>query len=528
MGVLAALCAPAAASAQFDVQSVTPWLSGTGYATNASVTAWSPNGTTVYFNSNASGTWAGYSASPNGTNIVPVTAFSGAGGIIDVSPSGQYLLEDGPEAGTSGSEPGLGTNADVYLESANRSATWDLTNIAAAGNPLSKALGQPVIGTMWPRFDHTGNQVVFSAMLNTNNTIGSWALVVATVTWTNGTPSLTHFQFPLEGDAIPTGGGTPATFFEPYGFTPNNQGIVFASDLNPASSTDAPWYNSQIYTVNLSGTGLTRISTQDPTFPDTAFFNDYDEFAYFTPDDSTILYGSNYQGDNGLMDLWEANPTGTDPQQLTYFGPSWDSTLPEYISPFSGSAGSVGSLAFNPDNSDQFLLSVEHLAVLAQNDYYGSYLVTLAQASAGGLNETFYPNLYGTNPLSTTSVSSPSEPFKWVTAPAAGLANAGPYRVSWTGTLTPRVTGTYEMCTIADGGMQVLLNGVKVVNGWNGDEAKQVCAQVPLTAGTVESIEVDYWHWDLLGTAAYGFGELTWELPGQTTQSIIPLADLQP
>ena len=129
---------------------------------------------------------------------------------------------------------------------------------------------------MWARFDRTGNEIVWASMTAPSvGNLGYWELNVANITWTNGAPSLTDVRVIR-----------PATnlFMEPYGFTPDDQHIIFASDYGQAS-----WMDSQIDTIDVDGTGFTRLSNDGGT--DGAFTN-YHEFAYYMPGDNRIMYGS--------------------------------------------------------------------------------------------------------------------------------------------------------------------------------------------------------------------------------------------
>jgi hypothetical protein len=298
------LCTAAASASTADaaapvVQSTSVWKQ------NAAPVGWSSSLNRVVYNSMGSdGMFDAYSANPDGSNPQCLTCttptFSGVGastnrGASDVSPDGNYMLvevEGTPHAGAVGAQwtqPGKGGANDIWLERTDGSASWRLTNGSASGDYS--------FGTMWARFDRTGNKIVWASMTSPAvANLGYWELNVANITWANGVPSLTDVRVIR-----------PATnvFMEPYGFTPDDQHVIFASDYGQAS-----WMDSQIDTIDVDGTGLTQLSNDGGT---NGAFTNYHEFASYMPGDNRIMYGSTVGSPDRALDFWTMAPDGSSP-----------------------------------------------------------------------------------------------------------------------------------------------------------------------------------------------------------------------
>ncbi len=503
--ILAAACLAAAACATaltpgaladgLQVQSATPWMQ------NAAPMGWSASLNRVIYNSvGANGMFNAYSANPDGGNPTCLTctvpSFPGLGaatnrGATDVSPDGRYMLlsVERPHPGQIGAawtQPGKGADDDVWLATTDGTQAWPLTNIDAPS--------QQAYGTMWARFDRTGNEIVWASMYAPAVfNLGFWQLKVADIVWTNGVPSLADIR---------TIEPSPGQFYEPYGFSPDDSHIIFASSVNMPS-----WTDNEIDTININGTGLTQLSP--PNAPG-QILGDYDEFAFYTPDGNWIVYGSTHDTLSGGMDYWIMHPDGSDAQRLTYFNAPWNTESMGYTV--------VGGLAFNPDNPDQFIADV---ANNSNADPINAEEITLApQSTSNALTEQLYAN-ENFGQLVSTTTGDPAAGFEADGSPAPGMPSTG-YSIRWSGTVTPPASGTYQFCIVAEYSAELYVDGSLVVNGMY-SYGQRRCAAVAETAGMPTSIVMDYIHGT--GTA---WAQLSWIPPGATAAGPVTASLLSP
>ncbi len=320
------------------VASVIPWK------TQAAPVAW-VDGRIYYNQRGESGLFNGWSANPDGSEAVCVTCDgvypSGTQhGIADASPDGKYLLATIERAnhppvavGTPEAAPGDGAFNDLWLQTADGSHAWQLTNEQTSG---TSAL-------IWPRFDSTGTRVIWSEQWQWGVPFGGWRMHVAQITWSGGVPSLTDEQT-LQSTGL----------LEPYGFTPDGSHVLFAAD----ALAGTPWDDLQIMTMpaDLSGTA-TRLSPEDE--PDTGLFSNYNEFAFTMPGSGQIIFARSVGAYYESMEYWTMNANGSDPRQLTWLSAPWSSQYQGYPS-------LATTLAFDPSNPNVFVAAIE-------TDYHGDY-----------------------------------------------------------------------------------------------------------------------------------------------------------
>jgi len=275
-----------------------------------------------------------------------VPSFPGVGaatnrGASDVSPNGRYALlvvEQGAHPGTIGgsaTQPGKGLFNDIWLETIDGTRAWRLTDIPTSG----------AAGIIWPRFDRTGDEIVWSQMyggIGFSHPLGEWALKVARIKWTRGTPRLVDVR---------TFDPQPGKFFEPYEFSRNDQRILFASDIDVPSHFLAPSaFNAQIWTVDAAHLDdLQRVSPPDPIG---GMFSDYNEFAYYIPGTNRILFGRTYDSHAHGIDYWTVNANGTDPVRVTYMNQPGTAQYLGY--------SQAGGLAFDPRDPRRIVAGVSH------------------------------------------------------------------------------------------------------------------------------------------------------------------------
>ncbi len=90
------------------------------------------------------------------------------------------------------------------------------------------------------------------------------------------------------------------------------------------------------------------------------------------------------------------------------------------------------------------------------------------------------------------------------------------YSARYTGLLCPTTSATYTLCTRADDGVRLWLDGKLLIDDWADQGAQDRLAQVPLTAGVHYQLRVEYYNH--LGEECL---QLSWYRPGTPTQ-IIP------
>jgi hypothetical protein len=291
--------------------------------------------------------WNAYSVLPNRTGLTCITcarpSFAGVGtatqrGASDVSAHGGYVLltiEKGSHPGAIGSpssDPGRGVDSDIWLSTLNGGKMWQLTDLPAASDRA----------VIWPRFDRTGSQVVWSQMyrgVDLRHPLGQWALKIAHLVWRDGAPSLA---------SIRTYEPQTGRFFEPYGFSPDDRRIIFASDIDVHGGLLETAFNSQIWTIDASSLGdLRRISPGDPTIVP---FSNYNEFAFYVPNSDRVVFGRTYRSKAGGMDYWTANSDGGGYQRLTSMDQPGNRQYMGYAD--------AGGIAFDPRNPRRFIAGV--------------------------------------------------------------------------------------------------------------------------------------------------------------------------
>lgn len=256
-----------------------------------------------------------YTIKPNGTDLTCLTCghplvTAGHNGNPAWHPNGQYLLfqvQDTslpilPTAWQSiayrVTNPGYGTNNNLWLMTADGTQMWQLTHVSA---------GQGVIHA---HFNPTGNLVVWANKIDYNGPDQQWVIRIANLTWDAGVPSLTNIK-----TYSPFGTNL---FYETFGFSPDGTTILF-------SAGSASQQTLNLYTYNL----VTRVLT-NLTNTGTGIWN---EHAHFSPDSARVVFGSNMDITASrpyfvpFMDYWSMNLDGSNKVRLTYFN---DPTAPEY------------------------------------------------------------------------------------------------------------------------------------------------------------------------------------------------------
>lgn len=141
-----------------------------------------------------------------------------------------------------------------------------------------------------------------------------------------------------------------------------------------------------------------------------------------------------------------------------------------------------------------------------------------------GLFGKYFTNLALSGTPSVTGID-PQINFDWdITIPPSPL-NRNNFSVSWSGKITPTVSGSYIFSIRADDGARVYLNNNLIITRWAHRDTTEelVSAPITLTANTKYVIRVDYLQEKRLETPNINhISKFKWKRPGTTTFEIIP------
>lgn len=458
----------------------------------------------VYDRRGSDGLWDAYTANPDGSGEKCLTctlSVAGPGtrsqrGAYSVSADGKYVLVTiegrhvGEPYGMENEAPGKGTNNDIWLMRIDGSAAWQLTH----------TLQDHALGAMWASFDRTGTRMVWAQLKGMASVLapfGTWELKIASVSWSNGVPSLGN---------ILTRQPQAGRFYEPYAFTPDGSGVLMSSDYKMPHT-----FAAQIWIMSIASGAMKRLSPKDVPpnlLAQIGPFSNFNEFAQYTPDGSRIVFGRT-RGDNAGMDYWTMRPDGSDPHRLTFTGERWSSQSLGY--------GNVGGFAFDPKNANRIFAGRCTTPVCASID---GYLIT---TGVGGLTGSYYTDS-GFTQLLTKRVENPSAAVDFVPAPVGGLP-LGHFGVRWTGVLTAPTSGTYTFSTRSGPGsaMAIALDGATLPSArLKGAPSGSSSATVNLAAGR-HAVSISY-----VGAGAGGYEQVLWTLPGAAAPTVIPMSALSP
>jgi beta-glucosidase len=147
-------------------------------------------------------------------------------------------------------------------------------------------------------------------------------------------------------------------------------------------------------------------------------------------------------------------------------------------------------------------------------DAIPSYALTPPDATPGqhGLLAQYFNN----SSWQGTPVASRVEPYIDQNAlPPAGVDSAQTYTVRWTGTLTPKTSGSYTLDLTTYHKGTLYLNGTELLSNSGSFPASTTSKTVTLTAGTPQEIRVDY------SASGMGLAELGWQPPAGADNPLI-------
>ena len=139
-----------------------------------------------------------------------------------------------------------------------------------------------------------------------------------------------------------------------------------------------------------------------------------------------------------------------------------------------------------------------------------------------GLRAEFFNNRDPNAPLILNRIDATVDVDWGSNSPAAGVNNDN-FSARWTGQVEAPVTGSYVFSTITDDGVRLWINGVQVINDWNGHPPKtNNSPSVALTADQKYDIRMEYFE----GSGG-AVARLRWSHPGQS-QEVVPKERLYP
>ena len=151
--------------------------------------------------------------------------------------------------------------------------------------------------------------------------------------------------------------------------------------------------------------------------------------------------------------------------------------------------------------------------------YAGAPPVNMGPDAIPGYALTLLAQYFNNASWLGTPVVSRVEPYIDQNAlPPAGVNSASTYSVRWTGTLTPRVSGSYTLSLTTHSRGTLYLNGNQLLTDGGSFPAQTVSKTVDLSAGTAYPIRVDY------ATSGMGLAELSWQPPAGADNPLIDQA----
>ena len=199
------------------------------------------------------------------------------------------------------SVPGRNLGDDIWAITFDGRRFWNLTNRSERGGRV-----------LSPRFSHEGDRVVWSERVAGSGAIwGRWVLRVARFDSRRGVPRLRGVRTYKPG--------LQRFFYESYGFTGDDRGILFAANLDPGQSEGG----LDLYVLRLESGELQRL---------TSSVEELDRFAGFSPSGRKIVWASSRDiRDRRIgferhdpsaaapLDLWMMNGDGSGLERLTRF-----------------------------------------------------------------------------------------------------------------------------------------------------------------------------------------------------------------
>jgi len=141
---------------------------------------------------------------------------------------------------------------------------------------------------------------------------------------------------------------------------------------------------------------------------------------------------------------------------------------------------------------------------------------TLAATPVQGLTATYFNNATLSGSPKLTRVDTEVN-FNWGSGSPASSLPVDNFSARWTGTLTPAVSGIYQIFTGSDNGVRVWVGDQLVVNSWTEHPSMENSGSVNLVKGTQYPIKVEYY--EARGAALL---TLQWASSAGVARGVIP------
>jgi hypothetical protein len=198
--------------------------------------------------------------------------------------------------------PGSGWQNDLWATDTN-GHFWRLTS--QAGNNSNQG------GVICPTISWDGTKLAWGQRTSTSpakptSAFGTWELAVAAWSETGGVPSI--------GAPSYYSPGANNYYYEPHGFSIDNQTVFFMGNLTPGMEE----YAMNIYSFNLQTSTLTNLTNT---------LTDWYEYPVSLPsvDKVVYMYFNRTTYSTCHSDLWLMNYDGTDKERLTFYNDSYSS-----------------------------------------------------------------------------------------------------------------------------------------------------------------------------------------------------------
>jgi Tol biopolymer transport system component len=263
---------------------------------------WSPDGQWVVYDcKHTDGYYNIHVCRPDGTEDRCLTTLDNGlphrhAGSPAWHPSGKYIAfaaeKKVHQGGSIEAIPGFGGRSDIWVMSSDGSKAWQLTNTADDRGS----------GVIIPKFSHDGKKLAWTErvkppqLFTPRALFGDWSIKVADFIDTPAGPRLANIR------TFEPGG---TAFYEAYGFSPDDNKIIFDSDYDSRGA-----FKSQIYVMDAATGGNVRRLTNG---------YDYNEHASYSPDGRHIVWMTSRDNINHGTDWWIMNADGSDPRRLTHF-----------------------------------------------------------------------------------------------------------------------------------------------------------------------------------------------------------------
>ncbi|MFZ6029544.1 MAG: carboxypeptidase regulatory-like domain-containing protein [Chloroflexota bacterium] len=161
----------------------------------------------------------------------------------------------------------------------------------------------------------------------------------------------------------------------------------------------------------------------------------------------------------------------------------------------------------------------KYLAVRVGEVFLDHGVVTFTQAPVAGLRAEYFLGIDFSEPVLVNYGETVH--YNWGSSGPAGVA-ADYFSVRWSGQLIAPVSGQYTFYTYADDGEILWVDDTRLIADWVIAGPVTQTGTIDLVAGQPVPIRLDYFEND--GGANV---RLSWQLPGESTPEVIPLANLR-